>query len=247
MQTLDFLNIDEGVESNEDFMPGGNFVLDTGMYPMVVDLAYLGESSGGAVSVTIHLKEVGGKRQHRETFYVTSGKAKGRKNTYEKNGVKHLLPGMEAVNQLATITAGKPLPGLTPEEKTIKLWNFQERKELPTKVPALTQIIGATVLVALTKCAENKRTKVGDEYIDTNERKEFNEVGKFLHEDRFSVAEKIGSATDTAYYTRWTNSFDGDYVNDKFKPVAPGAGVEAASADAAVASQSVVDDLFGDD
>ena len=247
MQTLDFLNIDEGVESNEDFMPGGNFVLNTGMYPMVVDMAYLGESTGGAVSVTIHLKEVGGKRQHRETFYVTSGKAKGRKNTYEKNGVKHLLPGMESVNQLATITTGKALPGLTPEEKTIKVWNFEARKELPTKVPALTEMIGGTVLAAITKTAENKRQLVAGEYIDTNEKREFNEVGKFLHDDRYSVAEKIGSATETGYYTRWTESFDADYVNDKFKPVAPGAGVEAASAEAATAATSVVDDLFGDD
>ncbi len=243
---LDFLKIDDSVEQNEDFLPGGNFTLDTGMYPMVVDMAFIGESSKGACSVTVHLKEVGGKRTHRETFYVTSGKAKGRKNTYEKNGVKHLLPGMEAVNQLAFITTGKKLEALDPEEKTIKLWNYEERKELPTKVPALTQMIGQTVLVAITKCAENKRQKVGGDYIDTNDRREFNEAGKFLHEDRFSVAEKIAGETDTGYYTRWTNSFDADYVNDKYKAVAPGAGVEAASAEAGKTNQSVVDELFSD-
>lgn len=244
---LDFLKIDDGVEQNEDFLPGGNFTLDTGMYPMVVDMAFIGESKKGAASITVHFKEVGGKRTHRETFYVTSGKALGRKNTYEKNGVKHLLPGMEAMNQLAFITTGKKLPELSPEEKTIKLWNFDERKELPTKVPALTQMIGETVLVAITKCAENKRTKVGDKYIDTNDRREFNEVGKFLHEDRFSVAEKIAGEKETGYYTRWTGSFDSDYVNDKYKAVAPGVGVEAASAEAATANKSVVDELFGDD
>lgn len=244
---LDMLNVDADVESNEDFLPG-DFTKNTGMVPFTVDVAYMGESVNGAISVTVHLKEVGGNGGHRETFYVTSGTAKGRANTYvdKRSGKKRLLPGMESMNQLAIITTGKKLGALSTEEKMIKLWNFEERKELPAKVPALVEMIGQQVLVAITKCRENKRQKVGDEYVDTAAERIFNEAGKFLHPDGHTVAEKIAEESDTTYRDNWVKKFGPDYVKDNYKEVTPGQGVEAASVAAAGANGQKVGGLFDD-
>jgi len=244
---LENLNIEDDVEgADEDFIPGGNFVLDTGAYPMTVKLAYLGESQGGAMNVTVWLQEVGGNRQHRETFYVTSGKAKGQKNTFtDKSGTKRLLPGMEAMNQLAMITTGSPLGAQKPEGKIVKLYDFDERKEIPKEVPVFTSMLNMPVLVLITKCRENKRQNVGGEWVNTDQERVFNEAQKFLHPSGHSVAEKKAGSPTTDHRDEWVRKFGPDYVRDKYKAVAPGAGVEAASANAAAANSAEVDSLFG--
>lgn len=248
MSLLENLTVDADVEGqNEDYIPGsGGFVMDTGVYPMTIDLAYLGESQGGAMNVTVWLKEVDGNRSHRETFYVTSGKAKGQKNTFtDKSGKKRLLPGMEAMNQLALITTGKPLAGLTPEAKTVKLWDFEERKELPKEVPVLTDMLQQPVLVCITKRRENKRQNVGGEWIDTNEAREFNEVSKFLHPSGHTVAEKKAKE-EAEYRVTWESKFGPDYIADRYKAVDGGAIANASNA-AAADNSAEVNTLFDDD
>jgi len=245
---LDLLNIEEGVEQNEDFVPGGDFNLDTDIYPMVVDMAYFGESKGGAMNVTARFKEVDGKRTHQEVFYVTSGKAKGQKNTYTaKNGTVRLLPGMESMNQLSVITTGKKISQLTPEEKVVAIYNYEAKKELPTKVAAITEMIGQEVQVAIVRKRENKRVKVGNDYVPSADERVFNEATKFLHTDGHTVAEKLAEDPDTAWKTKWKNDFDTDYMLDKYKPVALGAGVEAASVATAAATAGTIEDMFADD
>ena len=243
MSLLDKLSVGSDVEGqDEDFIPGGNFTLDTGVYPMTIELAYLGESQGGAMNVTVWLKETNGNRTHRETFYVTSGKAKGQKNTYTRNGKTRLLPGMEAMNQMSIIATGNPLSAQTPEEKTVKLWDFEERKELPKQVPVLTALLQKRLDVCITKRRENKRQNVGGEYIDTNEERVFDEVSKFLYPSGHTVAEKKGGS-DADFRDTWKSKFGPDYVNDKYKPVDGGAVAEASNA-AAAENSAEVSSLF---
>jgi len=248
---LENLKLDDSVENqDEDFVPGGDFTLPTAIYPMNVDMAFLGESAGGALSVTVHLKEVGGKRTHRETFYVTSRKqADGtRRNTYtdKKSGKQRPLPGMQTVNALAQVAGGKKLHELTPEEKVIKLYNFEEKKELPTKVQALTELMGAPILVAIVKKRENKRKNVDGKWIDTPEERIFNEATKFMHPDGRTVAETVAGETEPKWRTAWEGKFDADYVLDKYVQVANSV-VPAASMAAAASADTEVDSLFGED
>ncbi len=244
---LDMLEIGNDVEKDVDFIPGNNFIFDTGIYPCIIDMAFMGESAGGAISLTLHLKEVDGKRTHQETFYVTSGKAKGRLHYYvDRGGNKRNLPGMSAMNQLSIIVTDKKLSKLKPENRTIKLRNFEAQKDLPTEVPALVELCGKQVTVALTKCRENKRVKVGDEYIDTAEERVFNEVTQFLHENGTTVAETHDGSSETAWKDKWLSTCGSEYVRDKYKEIAIGSSVEAASADAAAANEETVKGLFDD-
>lgn len=242
---LDKIKIDDNVEQNEDFVPG-NFTKDTGLYPMTVDMAYMGESAGGAANVTVRLKEVGGNYEHRETVYVTSREGS---TTYidKRTGRPRLLPGADTINQLCLITTGKKLPAQDAEMKMVKIYNFQERKELPTEVEVLTDLIGQEVLVALVKRRENKNQKVGDKYVPTAEERVFNEVNKFLYPDGHTVAEKLAEEEDTLFKDRWVKRHGPDYVLDKYVDVGPDNKVAAASAAAGAANAKPVNDLFDDD
>jgi len=225
--SIDQLSIGTDVEdSNTDTLGGGVFTQDTGLYPMIVDMAYLGKSAGGAMSLNLHMKMADDiKKVVRQTLWVTSGDAKGNKNYYVKDGKKYLLPGMIQADQISLITTGKHIGALTTEEKTIKLWDFASRSEKPTKVNALTDMIGKPILVGLHKCRENKRTDDGSgNYVDTNAERVFNEIHRIFFPDGFSVAEKQAEAEEAVFAKKWKEKFDAEYVNDTYKPVADSGG-----------------------
>ena len=146
------------------------------------------------------------------------------------------------MNQMSIIATGNPLSAQTPEEKTVKLWDFEERKELPKQVPVLTALLQKRLDVCITKRRENKRQNVGGEYIDTNEERVFDEVSKFLYPSGHTVAEKKGGS-DADFRDTWKSKFGPDYVNDKYKPVDGGAVAEASNA-AAAENSAEVSSLF---
>ncbi len=220
-------------ETSADTLGGGSFVKPTGLYPVKIDMAYLGESRGGAVSLNLHLKVANDNAEIRQTIYVTSGDAKGKKNYYVgKDGKKRLLPGMLLGDNLSRIATGQALGDLTTEKKTIKLWNFDTSSLQPTEVDALTAMIGKDILIGLTMHRENKRVNDGNgNYVDGPDAKEFNELDKVFFPDGYSLAEKAAEAETPEFHKKWATRFDKDYVKDTFKPVA-GGGSTTPKADA---------------
>jgi hypothetical protein len=245
---LDNLQLDNDVETQGDFIPGGSFTNPTGIYKCLIELAYMGKSRGGARSVTVHFKQADGGMTHRETFYITSGEAKGCKPYYVKDGKKIALPGYEMIDNLAMLAAGKRLAQLNAEDKVVKLWDWEARKETNQTVPVLTELMGQAVRVGLVLREENKRTKVGDEYVDTNDKREFNEVSKLFHaKGGLTVAEARAGLEDGEFINEWETKYPSDFVRSTYKPVAEtgtSSVVEQASAAAAVDSASENSDLF---
>jgi hypothetical protein len=242
---LDNLALDNDVESQGDFLPSGSFTNPTGIYKCLIELAYMGVSSGGAKCVTVHFKQADGPMTHRETFYITSGEKKGCKPYYVKDGKKHTLPGYETIDNLALIAASKRLAQLTAEEKVVKLWNWEKRAEEPTTVQVLPELMGQPVRVGLTLREENKRKKVGNEYVDTNERRTYNETSKLFHANGLTVAEKQAGTTDPEFISDWEEKFPADYVRSTYKEVEEVASVvDTASAAAAEVSGAENADLF---
>lgn len=232
-------------QTNEDVIVGGGFTLPTGLYPMVVENAYLDKSSGGAMNINLHLKKkTGGKQVYRHTIYITSGDAKGNKPYYEKDGKKHPLPGYSLVDQITKITAGVPLSQVVPEDKLVKLYDFEAKAEVPRQVPVITQMIGQEILVGVKLVRQNKRTQSGGNWVDTNEVQEFNEISKVFYPDGFTVTEKSAEAESAEFVKKWADANPEDYVQDKFKPVAGSAS--AKKAPAAAAAAAAPDDLFND-
>lgn len=239
------LKIDSDIHNESPDTLGGGFTLNTNLYPMKVDLAFTTESSKGATGVVVHFKPVdGGNSVLRETFWVTSGKAKGQKNFYmDGQGRKRLLPGMMMANQIALITTGKELAEQDTEEKVVKLYDFDAGKEMPKKVDALTAMIGQQILVGVHKRRENRRTQNADgEWVNTPQERTFNETHRVFHPDGFTVTEKAAEAEEAVFVKKWADRYDESYVNDQYEPVA---GAESGDSSAAPAADGGTEKLFG--
>ena len=159
--------------------------MESGVYPMEVEIAYLGQSQSGANSVTVHFKAEDGK-VIRQTEWVTSGTAKGCKNFYETtdregNVVKRDLPGFARINGLAMLTAGIPVGQMDTEEKIVKLYDFDAGKEMPKAVQAITGLSGQKVIAGVLKKTVDKMSKNdAGEYVPNGETREVNEVDKLF-------------------------------------------------------------------
>lgn len=197
-----FANLGNDLEQQGDRLGGGG-PLDTDAYPATIKLAFIGESSGGARSVTIHA-DAGG-REFRETLYVTSGREKGQKEYYERDGKKIPLPGYATVNDLCLLATGYPLSEQTFEEKVVNLYDFDERKELPTKVTAITSVMGKKVILGIQKITDDKSKKNESTgaYEPTGETRDLNAIDKVFHvESKKTVSELIAKA-DAQFHDKW--------------------------------------------
>jgi hypothetical protein len=232
------LKLQDDVQAEKDVV-GGNFgPLESGIYPAKVTMAYTGVSAGGANSVTIHLMTGEGK-ELRETLWVTSGTAKGCLNTYTKqDGTKEYLPGFNLLESLTNLTIGKHAADLEPENKVIKLWNSELKKEAPTEKPVITELLDQEVYVAVQKCIVDKNVKNAEgNYVPSGETREVNEIAKFFRaSDKMTTAELRGGATEAEYYNTWVERNSGKTRDKSTKDAAANAGVAGAPAQAAAAA-----------
>lgn len=184
------------VEQEKDF---SKRTLDTNEYPGVLTMAFAGAAASGARFVTLMFKLDNGK-DYSEQIYITN---KNGGNTYEKDGKQHYLPGFQLVNNLALLTTGKGLMELAGdvETRTVKLYDWDAKKELPQDVPAIIPMMGKRVLLGITeeeyeKTTYNKETNTR-EY--TGEVKVKNSLNKAYHpETRQSVVELRDGAEASA-------------------------------------------------
>lgn len=251
MSTIAALQLGADVEKQEEdvIVTGGGFTLDTGLYPMVIENAYLEKTDSGAMMMHVHLKrKAGGNQVYRFKNCIVSGDAKGNKPTYfdAKTKKNRPLPGYSQMDQICKIAADIPLSQIEPEKKLIKLWDFDVGAEVPREMPVVTQIIGQEILAGIQFRRENKRANQNGEWVDTNEAREFNELDKVFYPDGFTVTEKAAEAEEAVFVEKWAKAFPDGTVVDKFKPVqgAP-AATSGASAPASTAA-AAPDDLFSD-
>lgn len=170
----------ENMEEATDTL-GGFSRLDTDVYPATIKMAYAGQSQGGAQSVTV-IADVKG-QEHRETLYVTNRKGENFYPDKNDKSVRHPLPGFTTVDDLCLLATGHPLAEQDAEPKVVKIYNFEERKEVPTEVPVLLDLIGKNVQLGIVKRIEDKTAKndQSGEYEPTGETREVNLIDKVFH------------------------------------------------------------------
>jgi hypothetical protein len=242
------LQLGTNVETpNEDVIATGGFILPTGLYPMVVENAYLDKTDSGAMMMHVHLKrKTGGNQVYRFRNCIVSGDAKGNKPTYKKDGKEYPLPGYSQMDQICKICADIPLSQIEPEKKLVKLWDFDANAEVPKEVPVVTQIVGQEILVGIQLRRENKRANQNGQWVDTNEAREFNELDKVFYPDGFTVTEKAAEAEGAVFVEKWAKANPEGTVIDKFKPVAGASAPGKAATAAASTAAAAPDDLFSD-
>lgn len=142
------------VEKEKDF---SKRTVDTDVYAGTIKMIFAGQSAGGARNVTLQLKLDNGK-DYNETIYLSN---KEGKNTYTKDDKEFYLPGFLLINNLAIMTTGKGIHDLAAdvETRTVKLYDYDAKRELPTDVPAVIPMIGKRVLVAIQEEEYEKQSK----------------------------------------------------------------------------------------
>lgn len=241
MSLLKNLTSDDTIANEKDSVGGGG-VLDSGLYTSTVTLAYLTKSAGGAVGLVLNAKTDQG-RDIRQTIYMTSGDAKGNKNYYEKDGQKSYLPGFIAANALALLSTGKEISELDTEMKVVKVYNYEAKAEVPTKVEVIVDLIGKEIVIGLIKQTVDKTQKSdAGVYVPTGETRDENEIDKFFRaSDKMTTAEIRAAANEPTFYNTWAAKWQGQ-VRNKAKGASGTAGAPKAGA---AGSKKPTASLFG--
>jgi hypothetical protein len=200
----------DDLEKAEDRV-GGYAPLTADAYKAKITLAFAGESSGGARNLTIHADLNG--REYRETIYVTS--KKGDNFWLNDNNKKVPLPGYTTVNNICLVTTDKPLDEQDSEEKIVKLYDYEERKEMPKSVHVLTELIGKELHLGILNTLENKRVQSGDKWVDGPDEQNVNNIDAVFHDPTLMTVNEATSENPQAmFYQSWVDRNRGK-VRDK--------------------------------
>jgi hypothetical protein len=226
-----------GSEKEKDVL-GGRSPLPTDVYDAKLEVVYLTKSTGGATAFNL-VAEAGGKKI-RETIWVTN---KQGGVTYSKDGKKYPLPGYSLVNALCKLTVGKEIPNLTFEKRLVKIYNFEQKKEIPTEVDVAVELVGENVKLGISLVRENKQVKdQAGNYVDTPEIREINEIQRVFHPKSGQTAAEYDAQGPAEFMNLWVNEFKGKVRDNTNKNITPAAAPAASGGAAGTAAKT---SLFG--
>ena len=244
MSLLANLTTDDSIANEKDSI-GGSGPLNSDLYGLKVSLAYINKAASGALGLVAHFKTEDNK-DLRQTFWMTSGTAKGCKNYYEKDGQKNYLPGFIAANALALLTVGKEISQLETETKVVNLYSAEAKAEVPTKVEVVMDLLNQEIIAGVIKQTVDKTKK--DEatgiYVATGETRDENEIDKFFRaKDRMTTAEIRAQAEAAVFIDSWNTKWAGK-TRDRAKGGAS-AGTPGMPKAAAAGTKKPTTSLFG--
>ena len=233
----------DGLEESQDRL-GGFSTLETDIYKGVIKALYAGQSSSGAMSVSL-IVDIGG-REYRETLWVTNKNGENFFLNKDDKTKKVPLPGFTVADDILLIATGEPLANQETEDKVIKLYDFEAKAELPKSVPMITAAIGKKISLGIVKQTVNRNVKQGDEYVPSAETRDENVIEKVFHPElKLTVAEARNGQEEAKFYDAWLERNKGQTRDKrKVKDGAPGAPAKAAPA-AGASGQAPRKSLFG--
>ena len=202
----------DGLQESQDRL-GGISVFNTDIYIGTIKALYAGKSSGGATSVTL-IADLNGK-EYTETMYVTNKDGQNWFANKQDPTKKVPLPGFTVVDDICLIATGEPLAAQETEEKVIKVWDAEAKKEVPKSVPMIIAALGKPIALGIQKSLVNKQKKEGTEYVPIAETREENHIDKVYHpEMKLTVAEARAGQDVAQFWDAWLLK-NKDQVRDK--------------------------------
>lgn len=183
-------------EKVEDDFLGGGGALETDIYPATIKTAYIGKAAASDAQNVTLLLDVNG-REVRQQIWVSNRNGdvtyKDKKDGSEKN-----LPGYNQVNSLCMLVSSKEMGEMDVEELTVKLYDFDAKKELPQAVDCFVELHGENIQIALQKQTVDKTAldQNTGKYEPTGDTRDINEIVKFFPED------KLVTISDVAEFIR---------------------------------------------
>lgn len=184
---------DTGIEG--DFLRSGG-VLETDIYEATIKAMFnRGSTKSKAMSIIVML-DINGKELMSQTW-VSAGDGKVTYKDDKDGGREKNLPGFNQMNTLALLVTGKSLGELEVEEKTLKLYDFNTKSEVPQAVDCYTELHGEKVMVAIQKQIIDKTKLIEGsnpaKYEPTGETREVNEVVKYFPADKMVTISEIAN------------------------------------------------------
>lgn len=221
MNPLANLSYSEDIKQEKDTL-GGRQLLESDVYLATIKAAYFGESSGGAISLTVVAET--SKGEYRETLYLTN---KEKKNFYvNSRGEKNYLPGFLHADAICLLAAQKPLGEMATEKKVFKVYNTTAKTDVPTEVDALPELEGKEIKLGILKEKSFKSVKQADgTYADSDETRESNVIDKvFKAKDDKTVQECRSQAPNAVFMGEWLNKWKGQTKDQTSKSKGTAAG-----------------------
>ena len=196
----------DGLEETQDRLGGFN-VRDTDAYEATIKVAYAGQAQSGARNVTLVLLLADG--EYNETIYVTNKAGENWFLNKQDNSKKVPLPGFTTIDDICLVTTGKPLSEQSTEDKVVKVYDYDEKKELPKSVPVLTELTGQKVVLGIVK---NDST---GEYEPSGETRDENSIEKVFHHPSLVTvveareAQKSGKDAEPVFHGKWVEKNKG--------------------------------------
>jgi hypothetical protein len=206
------------IENQEDLIEinrvgGGSRVTETGEYTIIIEKAYVDTADSGALNFIFEGKTESGEVL-RHNDYIVAGDAKGN---------KAIVSTFPKYNSLAKLIAGKELISLVPVEAEIMVYDFDLKKEVPTKKKIIKELIGKPITVLMTKKREFKQAKneKTNQYEDTEETRDSLELNCFVDPvSKKTLAEK-SSGDSAEFIKKWLEKNTSDYFIDKTNGATP--------------------------
>jgi hypothetical protein len=169
--------------------------------------------------------------EYKETLYVTNKKGENWYPNKQDPKKKEQMMGFIIADDLALLTTGFPLANQSFEEKVVNIYDFDLKKEVPTNVPVIVDMIGKEVSVAIERGTENKQAKDSSGvYQNTAETRDVNNIIKVYHaETGRTVSEFKGNVTEPVHRDGWLARYKGKTRN-KVKTVEGSSGLPGGAA-----------------
>lgn len=199
----------------EDDRLGGQQLFNSDVYLATIKGAYLDKSSGGSLGAFLSF-EIDGK-QLRYTQYLTN---KQGENFYTKDGKNFMMMGYLAIDALMQLVAEYPLEDAVTEDKIVKIWDNDLKKEVPQTREVFVDLLDKQVKIAVLRQIVDV-TKKGDDgkYHPNGETKEENECVKFFHaETDQTLKEAMDGIEGGVFMQSWIEKFK-DQIPNKAKGV----------------------------
>lgn len=221
----------ENLEETKDTVGGGGFdAVPSDVYDAEILVAYAGQSnSSPARNVTLHLKCDG--KEVRETIYITNRKGENFYLDKDDDKKKMPLPGFETIDDICLLITGESLLDQDTETKTVNVYNFDEKKEIPTPVECLTALHEQTIKLGILRKVSNyeKKGPSGNYEPQANEdgtpkTRTQNEIDKVFHPETGRTVNEYRQEIETAEFLEvWSKRNVGKDRNS-VKPIGGGAG-----------------------
>lgn len=203
-----------GLEKTEDRL-GGFQVFDTDAYDAVIKMAYADQAESGAQNINFIFQMPGGKT-YSETVYWTNKKGENWFPNKDDPSKKVPLPGFTLVDDICMCTTEKGLEHQDTEERMVKIYDYNEKKEVNKSRHVLVDLLNQPVTLTIQNVLKNKQVKGDDNtYVSTAEERNENNIVKAFHtETRLSMVE-AREGQDATFLDKWVEANKGKVIDKR--------------------------------